>query len=175
MALGFLTGLGWLVMYKLQKQIKEIITPDMSVFIGSGFDCEQGVLDCGPRGDQSFILWYVCDAHGHRCIEKGRSFRPRLNKEQVLDDYSFIGSLEGFVWELMALYPSSGGELRVHEHFTSVDILDFDNDIQFIDFEQEGCLVQWVSFKGVRQGSVYEAWARQNDIPVINVDGEVVL
>ncbi len=141
-----------------------INTPDMSVFIGSGFDCEQGVLDCGPRGDQSFTLWYVCDAHGHRCIEKGRSFRPRLNKPQVLDGYSFIKSLEGFVWDAKIIHD---------DEYINTDIDLCNHTTKDLQEVEKDCFL-WISFKGVIQGSIYEAWARQNDIPAINTNGEVV-
>ncbi len=132
-------------------------TPDMSVFIGSGFDLEQ-----------KSIGWNVYTMHNRLSksqapewsnkIQKG-NFRPRLNKEQVLDGYSFIKSLEGFVWDVRFSQNLYG------KNKSSKNVIDA---IKFYDGNPE-----WLSFKGVRQGSIYEAWARQNDIPVINDDEEV--
>ncbi len=142
MALGFLTGLGWLVMN----------TPDMSVFIGSGFDIER-------PNSLGQILTIQLDAND----ELFGAEIPRLKKPQVLADYSFLESLEGFEFEAY-WYHKENKELTYGRGPLTGIRKSFALGWQII----------WVSFVGVQKGSIYEAWARQNEIPVINDDGEVV-
>ena len=68
--------------------------PDMSAFIGSGFDVEN------KRNDTS-LLWSVCHPEVYRQFISNEFilFRPRINKPQVLDDWSWIP--DGFVWDAL--------------------------------------------------------------------------
>jgi len=71
----------------------EMKTPNMSAFIGSGFDCEffydrkRPMLSHPTIGQLTEI-----DSLNFRCEGMGMfdGCRPRLNKPQVLDDYSVL-------------------------------------------------------------------------------------
>jgi len=148
--------------------------PPLEVFINTGFDMEffsingqvkaelKTVLDHDPTinfpnmKDNNPHLRHVYTPSktigGHNRFYK---CRPSLNKPQVLDDYSFIKSLEGFVWEYTTI--NSSGELYVtNKPVSSINVL---NDEDF-------WRIQWLKFVGVMKGSIYEQWAIENDIPV---------
>lgn len=83
-------------------------TPDMSAFIGTGFD-----MEFANKDDSLMMPWSIGELHHInndsnypyrlKCHPDSKGFmefdlcRPRLKKPQVLDDWSWVP--DGFVWE----------------------------------------------------------------------------
>jgi len=90
--------------------------PDMIAFVGKGFDCEfwlypekRWVIDRLSRVEFGLAV----PAANIIAYEK---FRPRLNKPQVLDDWSWLP--DGFVWRACA-YDSSVKSPMFHKLFSA--------------------------------------------------------
>jgi len=91
--------------------------------------------------------------------------RPRLNKPQVLDDYSFIESLEGFVWSIRCYWEYLEKlTLLTNQESRFVSRLINDDDAEVI--------LEWAMLEGVHESSPYVEWAKQNSVPVLNDAGE---
>lgn len=69
--------------------------PDMSAFIGRGFDLE--IMYTPTQSD-----WRISQdvSHHPHILNSDYIIRPRLNKPQVLDDWSWLP--DGFVWRACA-------------------------------------------------------------------------
>ena len=71
---------------------------DLTPFIGSGFDMESQELYAYP--DKQCISEWIVNSHSIVSDDFNSPnvrFRPRLNKPQVLDDYSNV-LVDGLVW-----------------------------------------------------------------------------
>lgn len=87
---------------------------DLKAFVGKDFDMEFYVgLDCGPIGEWSRSVWSInkldkIDSSDeviysdNNLAQQTYICRPRLNKEQVLLDYSWLP--DGIVWECRTGY-----------------------------------------------------------------------
>jgi len=132
--------------------------PDLSVFVGSGFDMEfssrknfKGFVITAAIASVDYFdsLPFLLEFQNHTQTEM-EFCRPRLNKPQVLDDYSFIESLEGFVWDVM-----------------------FEQNVCFGDMD-ETARTHLIKNQCVHESSPYVEWARANDVPVLNDAGKVL-
>ena len=119
----------------------------MQAFVGVYFDCV--VENSLSQG----VVFYLDQDTLDLVTKQNGTLIPRLNKAQVLTDYTPI-LIDGFVWDMAILGgvtgPCSSAEVIeawIHRSLTSL---------------------QWITFNGVEKGSEWEAWAIANDVPVID-------
>ena len=141
----------------------------MSVFVGVDFDCEfRNSLDRVNQIDylkRVSVLWeepysYIGDEVGARIM-----CRPRLNKAQVLDDYTPI-LVDGFLWEHESLTKSRALIRGYCDCNLLRDITEKDDFL--------GWRILFISFIGVEENKGLDEWARANDVPIYNSDMEVI-
>ena len=89
---------------------------DMKAFVCSGFDIEQGI----SRGYWDIVGDYRPEFDSNYYFDTYQ--RPRLNKPQVIDDYSKV-LIDGLVWNFSYLHKSHAGLITNHES-VSKDILE---------------------------------------------------
>lgn len=131
----------------------------MQAFVGVDFDIEYSFMS----GDWGITKkgMNVDSAHWYR-------FRPRLNKAQVLTDYTPI-LVDGFVWEVHLAHFIEDARWSEPCKFMIKSVrlkTDYTTD--------EDYTILSIAFKGVERGSEYEEWARAHDIPIYNKDMERV-
>lgn len=136
-------------------------TPDMSKFIGSGFDCEfRNKLDVKFYKDE-LKETTVRSPWPYKTI-MGQVFyscRPRLNKPQVLYDWSWVEGLDGFVWDCLWYDQDRGHEL-MSVHLNSKECAGISkNKVPFA-----------LAFIGVEKGSGLEPWAKSKNVPIIDME-----
>ena len=124
--------------------------PDMSAFIGRGFDMERRHID-EPGGLQWLVLPnYRFSDHD---VDSGLIVRPRINKPQVLDDYSWLP--DGFVWR--AHYGYSGQAINDRAR---TDVWDFEQLADNLGW----CRIYWIECIGVE--SEYAEWGKRHGMEV---------
>tara|TARA_R110000851_G_scaffold98055_1_gene212470 strand:- start:472 stop:873 length:402 start_codon:yes stop_codon:yes gene_type:complete len=125
----------------------------MQAFVGVDFDIEYSFMS----GDWKITKKGIStdNAHWYR-------FRPRLNKAQVLTDYTPI-MVNGFVFDAVMESDSGYGDwFREHKTIEGRELYLW----LYGDLERRSVL--YLSFKGVEKGSEWEAWAIASDVPVID-------
>jgi len=138
---------------------------DMSAFVGRDFDCEFYLgIGCGPDGQSSFPIWAIAKAmerRGDRVVDTARClstdiFRPRLNKPQVLDGWSWVP--DGFVWEVFCLIFS--GKTVKHKIISE----------QLREIEKEDSIViVWAECIGIESNAGYDHETKRLDMPLVEV------
>jgi len=142
---------------------------DLTPFVGSGFDCE--------TFDENRHDWLVCELLGRLSINEfnlradyffenhmdSDKARPRLNKPQVLDDYSKV-LVDGLVWNIRYSNYKYLQNENVTSQYSSHDCLGLSRNDNFI--------VEWIEFIGVERGSGLEDWAERHGVPIIDWEAE---
>lgn len=140
----------------------------MEAFVGTGFDVE-----FFQDGDtQHFISTLIhfetknkYRPYTSNCAGEWQKCRPRLNKPQVIGDWSWVP--DGFVWRARWL---GFGELNttIMDSKKLRDLADCDlGEVVFDSFMGEE--VVFASCIGVEKGSDLEEWAKANDVPIIDI------
>jgi len=143
----------------------------MQAFVGIDFDCEFKLeWDNKEISYQVGLLRSIADNRQAVHYSKTKALqsqtcRPRLDKAQVLTDYTPI-LVDGFVWEHKTDYPSFSMPPLHGDNVNSAAMRMMNDSDEFT--------VQWIAFKGVEKGSEYEEWAIANDVPIYNKDMEIV-
>ena len=139
----------------------------MSAFVDVDFDCEFLGLRLQWVGGLSRIcgqepIYYDMDADSYRAC------RPRLNKKQIMDDYTPI-LVEGLVWEAYVEYDFGGmdwiGETKTIESKALSLWLNADPELRSIAH---------IAFKGVQQGNGLSEWAKANDVPILSDNMDLI-
>lgn len=128
----------------------------MQAFAGVDFDCIFWDFDSAEK--ISTLIGIAEDGYfiPDNGVERGNC-RPRINKAQVLTDYTPI-LVDGLVWRVS--YRTAHGAIT-HEPVLSEVLKELRH-------------INWIAFKGVEKGSEYEEWARANDVPIYNKNMELV-
>lgn len=134
---------------------------DMSAFVGKDFD-----LECYSYTQEKFLPLYGYGKTVQRITSEHR-YRPRLNKPQVLDNWSWVP--DGLVWE--AVYRTENGNSedriignRVKRNISSKRLKNMTKNIE-ADGEYRIYHIESVSCIGVKPE--YKEWGEQHDFPVI--------
>ena len=123
---------------------------NMKAFVDSGFDLE---VKHSVRGVASFDKWSVAKDE-KRTLRYLGGVRPRLNKPQVLDDYSKV-LIDGLVWRVhYGLY----GERHTEECVTSTVVKGI------ID-------IIWLECIGLEDKPEWREESERLVMPLIKVDG----
>lgn len=134
----------------------------MSAFVKAGFD----VMGYCNHDFHSDILV----KHVDELDDDSKSFVPRPNKPQVLDDYTPI-LVEGFVWNIKCSKIKSNETHRFSTHeVTSDEILGL-----LDDGGQPIMKITSIAFKGIQRGYGLSEWAKANDVPIYSDKMEVVV
>jgi len=139
-------------------------TPDLSGFVDSGFDMQFFDYGCDISGID-YLFGY--SDRGFAIPQNGMEtdfVRPRLNKPQILTDYSKV-LVDGFVWCVMSKtnhgthlwekMVTRNGKIT-KPHWNCTDLLQ--------------PAIMWLEFIGVEAGSGLEEWAKAHDVPVMEVE-----
>lgn len=138
---------------------------DMAAFVKSGFDCEfsgggywaiSNLIKINDDPKRPFI----CDmsASWQRC-------RPRLNKPQVLDDYSKV-LVDGLIWEVNFHYYTE--QAFWGPHWTLSQQKMSTGRLCVLDREDR-YTINWVSCIGFENLPEWEFEAKRLDMPLIDV------
>lgn len=130
----------------------------MSAFAGVDFDCV--FYDHDSRDNISQLVGI--SPGGYFIPEEGmeRDFcRPRLNKAQVLKDYTPI-LVDGFVWKINTVHCRNDGVCRpYYDCVTSKQVKKMG----------KATYITNITFIGVEANKGLDAWAKSNDVPVVTL------
>tara|TARA_R110000851_G_scaffold255748_1_gene408285 strand:+ start:64 stop:462 length:399 start_codon:yes stop_codon:yes gene_type:complete len=128
----------------------------MQAFIGVYFDCViENSLGQG-------VIFYLNQDTLDLATKQKVTLIPRLNKAQVLTDYTPI-LVDGFVFYAVMESDSGHGDW-----FRECKIIEGKELYLWLYGDLERRSVLHLTFKGVEKGSEFEAWAIANDVPVID-------
>lgn len=127
------------------------------------FDCERQCLGISTK--PVFDIVENLTKNQLRALNnQGLKLRPRLNKAQVLEDYTPI-LVDGFVWEVKFIRLIS--RLKCREIVTS-------DELRGEGMSEKSVCVRSVAFKGIQRGYGLSEWALANDVPICNDKMELV-